>query len=352
MLPVLTLASPAASVSDSTFNPVAVPLQQASCPGINRAENNKTVDLNLQYFDCGNRYANRTLLFVHGWPSLWASWKYQIQEFQNDYRIIAPNLRGFGASTHPEDVQSSGTLFDVVGDLLCILKHANVAQAVVIGHDWGSQIAYEAARERPDVFIGVVGISGPYNAAVGQYTPITALALLIPHFAYQVYFAEQTSTAIAELNTDIRRTLRATLRTVASPPPSGFLTSNSSYLDAWKNVSTIPAVPFFSPDEEDYWVDQYNIQKFNYNLEFYTNPDRFASYSFANTQGNETIPQPALSILPTEDPVADWVEVAALLNSSTYLPKLNQTTLPSAHWVQLELPDQVNNILRNFLSTF
>jgi pimeloyl-ACP methyl ester carboxylesterase len=106
-------------------------------------------------------------------------------------------------------------------------------------HDWGSAIAYEAARERPDVFTAVIGISAPYDAAVGPYTPITALALLIPHFAYQVYFAEQTSAAIAELNTDIRRTLRSTLRTAASPPPSDFLTSNSSYLDAWKNVSTV-----------------------------------------------------------------------------------------------------------------
>jgi hypothetical protein len=62
---------------------------------------------------------------------------------------------------------------------------------------------------------------------------------LIPHFGYQEYFADETSTAIAELNTDIRRTLRSTLRTAASPPPSDFLTSTSSYLDAWKNVSTV-----------------------------------------------------------------------------------------------------------------
>jgi soluble epoxide hydrolase/lipid-phosphate phosphatase len=60
-----------------------------------------------------------------------------------------------------------------------------------------------------------------------------------PHFAYQVYFGDETSTAIAELNADIRRTLRATLRTVASPPPSGFLLSNSSFLAAWQNVSTV-----------------------------------------------------------------------------------------------------------------
>jgi len=60
-----------------------------------------------------------------------------------------------------------------------------------------------------------------------------------PHLAYQVYFADQTSTAVAELNADIRRTLRATLRTVASPPPADFLLSNSSYLVGYQNVSTV-----------------------------------------------------------------------------------------------------------------
>jgi soluble epoxide hydrolase/lipid-phosphate phosphatase len=60
-----------------------------------------------------------------------------------------------------------------------------------------------------------------------------------PHLAYQVYFADQTSAAVAELNADIRRTLRATLRTVASPPPADFLLSNSSYLAGWKNVSNV-----------------------------------------------------------------------------------------------------------------
>lgn len=64
----------------------------------------------------------------------------------------------------------------------------------------------------------------------------------LPHLAYQVYFSGETSTALAELNADIRRTLRATLRTVASPPPADFLLSNSSYLVAWQNVSTVGLV--------------------------------------------------------------------------------------------------------------
>jgi soluble epoxide hydrolase/lipid-phosphate phosphatase len=58
---------------------------------------------------------------------------FSYRRLQNDYRIIALNLRGFGGSTHPGDVQSSGTIFDVVGDIMCIFGRANVAQAVVIG---------------------------------------------------------------------------------------------------------------------------------------------------------------------------------------------------------------------------
>ena len=106
-------------------------------------------------------------------------------------------------------------------------------------HDWGTQLAYEAARERPDVFDAVVGITIPYTPSAGPFVPISALVQQFPHLAYQVFFAGETSAAIAELNADIRRTLRATLRTVASPPPSDFLLSNSSYLDGWKKVSTV-----------------------------------------------------------------------------------------------------------------
>ena len=74
---------------------------------------------------------------------------------------------------------------DLVGDLLCILEHAGVQKAIAVGyattasiffsdvspstsgfsrHDWGAQLAYEAARERPDVFTAVIGITIPVNS--------------------------------------------------------------------------------------------------------------------------------------------------------------------------------------------
>lgn len=60
--------------------------------------------------------------------------KLNFTPYKRDYRIIAPDLRGFGASTHPGDVRSSGAMPDLVGDLLCILEHAGAPEAIVVGY--------------------------------------------------------------------------------------------------------------------------------------------------------------------------------------------------------------------------
>ncbi|KAN0124485.1 alpha/beta-hydrolase [Russula decolorans] len=329
------------------FNPRGYPKKVVSCPAINRAENTR-VDIELHYVDI-NPKAEKTLLFLHGWPSLWASWKYQIQEFQDDYHIIAPDLRGFGPSTHPGDAKSSGTMPDLVGDLTCILENAGAPTAIAVGHDWGTQLAYEAARERPDIFTAVVGITIPYMPSAGPRVPTEALVKAHPRLAYQLFFDKQTSAAIDELDRDVRRTLRGTLRGVASPPPESFLTSPDTYIGAWDGVDEIPPIPFFSKEEEDYWVEQYSISGFKHTLQFYTEGNHFASWKFANEQGNHTIYQPILSILPTEDPVANMELAAKLLHSFDFLPNYTLHTLPTAHWTQLERPAEVNGIIRKWL---
>ncbi|KAI0301879.1 alpha/beta-hydrolase [Multifurca ochricompacta] len=348
------------------FNPREYPKKVVTCAALNRAEN-KQVDIDLRmshnflgycrkcikntvdYVDI-NPKAEKTLLLLHGWPSLWASWKYQIQEFQDDYHIIAPDLRGFGASMHPGDVRSSGSWPDLVGDLLCILGDAGVSKTIAVGHDWGTQLAYEAARERPDVFTAVVGITIPYVPAAGPFMSTQVQVAAHPRLAYQLFFDKQTPAAVAELESDIRRTLRGTLRDVASPPPESFLASPDTFLGAWDNVKEIPVIPFFSEDEEDYWVEQFRINGFKYNLQYYTEENRFASWKFANEQGNHTIPQPVLSILPTEDPVANMELAAKLLHSFDFLPNHTLRTLPTAHWTHLEKPIEVNSIIRKWLT--
>ena len=86
---------------------------------------------------------------------------------------------------------------DLVGDLLCILESAGAPTAIAVGyvtpsfdtcmqvfhrplrHDWGSQLAYEAARERPDIFTAVIGITIPVSSLLSspQFAPPVVPAL-------------------------------------------------------------------------------------------------------------------------------------------------------------------------------
>lgn len=51
---------------------------------------------------------------------------------QHDYHLVIPDLRGFGSSTHPGEVKGSGTMYDLVGDLKCILDDVKTTSESVI----------------------------------------------------------------------------------------------------------------------------------------------------------------------------------------------------------------------------
>ncbi|PPQ72056.1 hypothetical protein CVT26_006738 [Gymnopilus dilepis] len=347
------------------FKPWEYEKSTANCKAVKRAPVEEIVDIQIKYVDI-NKEAPDTILMVHGWPSLWSSWSNQILEFKEDYHLLAPDLRGFGESTHPGDTRSSGTMSDMVSDLVCVLQHANVNSAICMGHDWGSSVCYEAARLRPDVFTAVIGVVVPYLPSAGPYLPIKDFVPHIPSLAYQLYFNTQPEASVAELDKNIRRTIRATLRTVSSAPPDAFLKSTESYLASWEAVSEvrnvffpkffgadvedkIPPVPFFSTEEEDYFVRQYDIQGFRHTIQFYSDENRRLGWRLAHAQGNYTISQPTLAVYPTQDPVANWAEAAKMLKSAEYLPNLTTEILPGAHWVHLEYPKEFNQIVHKWL---
>ncbi|KAF7984325.1 hypothetical protein HWV62_15319 [Athelia sp. TMB] len=298
---------------------------------------------------------------VHGWPSLWSTWSNQILEFQDKYHIVAPDLRGFGASTHPGDVQSSGTMGDLVGDLVCILEHAEVKSAVCVGHDWGAQVCHSAARMRPDIFTAVAGLVLPYIPSAGPFIPIAKLVPMFPKLAYNLYFEANTSVAIAELDQNIRRSVRGVLRTVDSPPPVAFLKSNESFLEAWSEVDPASAITgdYMRLINKDFRSHLYRSSPLKRKIISWNNTpfrvsktNKYISWEFGHSQQNNTIPQPALSILPLNDPVADWVGAARVLHTADYFANLKTVTVAGAHWMHLENAVEVNKALREWLDEY
>jgi pimeloyl-ACP methyl ester carboxylesterase len=102
------------------------------------------------------------VLMLHGWPDSARLWRHQVPALMADgYRVITPDLRGFGRSEHPAEVRSYG-LQNVVGDVRALLDQLEVPTAHVVGHDWGAAVAWFTASMCPDRVRTLTSISVPH----------------------------------------------------------------------------------------------------------------------------------------------------------------------------------------------
>jgi pimeloyl-ACP methyl ester carboxylesterase len=102
------------------------------------------------------------VLLCHGFPELWNAWRYQFPALSEaGYRVVAPDLRGYGQTDQPDDVEVY-TLLHLVGDLIGVLEVLGEQRAILVGHDWGAALAWHAALLRPDRFPVLICMSAPY----------------------------------------------------------------------------------------------------------------------------------------------------------------------------------------------
>ena len=106
------------------------------------------------------------VLLVHGFPDSRAVWRHQVGPLaEAGFRVIAPDLRGFGASERPEGVDAY-RVTEVIGDLIELLDEHGVDRAHVVGHDWGAGIAWVLAALLPDRVASLAALSvGHPNAS-------------------------------------------------------------------------------------------------------------------------------------------------------------------------------------------
>ncbi len=90
------------------------------------------------------------VILCHGFPECWYSWRHQLPALAKaGFRAVAPDLRGYGRSDRPEEVEKYTILHDI-GDIVGLVDALGAKQAVIAGHDIGAAIAWQAALLRPD----------------------------------------------------------------------------------------------------------------------------------------------------------------------------------------------------------
>jgi len=89
------------------------------------------------------------LVMLHGWPQHWFMWRRLIPELAAGYRLICPDLRGFGWSDAPPGGYLKETL---AGDLLGVLDALELDRVRLVGHDWGGLVGFLACLRAPRRF--------------------------------------------------------------------------------------------------------------------------------------------------------------------------------------------------------
>src|SRR5690349_14304775 len=111
----------------------------------------------------------KTVVLLHGFPDSHRLWRNQVPALRDaGFQVVVPDLRGYGGSDKPADVELYAIPF-LAGDVLGVLDQLGVERAHVVGHDWGAALAWAIgafAPERVDHLVALsVGHPGAFVAA-------------------------------------------------------------------------------------------------------------------------------------------------------------------------------------------
>jgi len=105
------------------------------------------------------------LMFLHGFPEAAFAWDELLEHFAQEahggYRCIAPNLRGYEASSQPAEVAAYRVKF-LVQDIAALAHIEGAPLACLVAHDWGGGIAWNLANQQPQLLERLAIINSPH----------------------------------------------------------------------------------------------------------------------------------------------------------------------------------------------
>jgi pimeloyl-ACP methyl ester carboxylesterase len=307
----------------------------------------QTNGIRMHFAEAGSGFP---VVMCHGFPELWYSWRHQLRALADaGFRAIAPDQRGYGDTDVPGALDAY-TQRHLVGDIVGLLDALGLAKCIIVGHDWGGAVAWNASMMAPDRIERVIGVNTPFFPR-GPMKP-TDLMAAIAHgnFHYILYF-QTPGVAEAELERDVRRSLNGFYQEPrdfagtfdSSAPPGVFGPAGGGLLDRLADRSH---GAFLSDEDFQVFVKAYEKTGFRGGLNWYRCIDR--SWEEGADLENR-VNQPALMITAELDPVLRPELCAGM---EAFVPNLRKTVLIKGcgHWTQQEKPAETNAAILEFLA--
>jgi pimeloyl-ACP methyl ester carboxylesterase len=332
-----------ASYDPAVIDPAAVRRRTARVNGVE-----------LLVLEAGDPAAPPVIL-SHGFPEGAYSWRHQLPVLAAaGYHVIAPDQRGYGSSSAPQDVADYG-IRHLTDDLLALVDETGHQQAVFVGHDWGALIVWDLARLHPERVKAVVGVSVPFVQWPAPPTQLMKM-MFTDRFFYILYF-QPVGPADSELGADPYRTMATVLWAASGEGFAGRDTSSTELppMEGTGFLTNMPEPPprpwsWLTEDDLQVYVDEFATSGFFGPLSYYRNLD--ANFEVVSAFPPERLSMPSFFIGGEHDPVL-VMDPSGLERMAHQLPDYRgHVLLPgTGHWTQQESPDAFNDALLGFLST-
>lgn len=290
------------------------------------------------------------VVFVHGFPESWYSWRHQIGPVAAaGFRACAIDVRGYGGSDKPYPVEAYA-MKELVADVAGVIEALSPGErAVLVGHDWGAPIVWTTALMRPDRVRAVAGLSVPFmgEPQVPFLDLVDRIFTQNGRFFYQVYFQPE-GVAEAELEADPRAAIRKFYYAISGDAPDNTWPPDKKHGDTLLHrlPDPDPFPAWLTRADENFYVAEFAASGFRGPLNRYRNHHR--DFAWQRRMPARALDQPSLFIGGTRDLVLKMIPgsdpVAAM---KPHLPGLRGAHLLDGcgHWTQQERPDEVNALL-------
>jgi pimeloyl-ACP methyl ester carboxylesterase len=302
----------------------------------------------LEVVEAGLHNRGPLVVLCHGFPELAYSWRHQIPALaEAGYRVVAPNQRGYGSSSRPADVDAYN-MVHLTDDVIGLVDHYGADDAVLIGHDWGAPVVWNASQRFPDRVRAVVALSVPHGPR-SPYRPTEAMKHIYgDNFFYVLYF-QREGPADEELMRDVNYSQRAFIWTICGDAPDGTYRQQDRHGTLLGMCGEPPEVmpAWITAADVHTYVQAFEKSTFTGGLNWYRNSDR--NWELSQAWADRLIDQPALFIGGDRDPVLRFTRLDGLAD---VVPELRGThVLPGiGHWTQQEAPDECTALLLDFLA--
>jgi pimeloyl-ACP methyl ester carboxylesterase len=267
------------------------------------------------------------VVLLHGFPEFWYAWRHQLDALADaGYRVVAPDMRGYNRSSQPTGVDSYAPE-KLVGDVRGLVEHLGYARADIVGHDWGGAVAWEAAIRDPDIVRRLAVLNAPHPTLYRDLLKRSPEQLLKSWyvFLFQVPWVPEQL-----LKADDYRIVEEMLTETAAP---GAFTEREvqRYKDAMARSGDMSGpVNYYRATARETLRDEVLALL----------PDA--------VERNGHVDVPTLVIWGEQDQA---LSVGLLDGLDEWVPDCRIERLPDAsHWVQADAPEEVTDLLCDFLS--